>query len=182
MTAKQYQAAIDRLRYDPEAGIFYWRGPTRNKPAGAKAGFLTSSGQVGINVNGRIFLAHRLAWFFAHGCEPNGQIDHINGVPTDNRIANLRDVSASQNQWNRGKPKNNTSSRKGVSWRSRRQRWYASISVGGKSIYLGSFVTLDAAAAAYEVACRRHHGTDGDGHGWPRQRVASRHGGRCVRS
>jgi hypothetical protein len=161
MTAKQYQAALDRLRYDPEAGFFYWRVPTRNKPAGTEAGFLTSSGQIGIKVAGRIFLAHRLAWFFSHGREPSGQIDHINGIPTDNRIVNLRDVSASQNQWNRGKPKNNTSSKKGVSWRARRKRGYASISVRGQSIYLGSFLTLDAAASAYEEACRRHHGEFG---------------------
>ena len=43
---------------------------------------------------------HRLVWVLVYGRFPT-QIDHINGVETDNRIENLREVSAKENADNR---------------------------------------------------------------------------------
>ncbi|MGL9722094.1 HNH endonuclease signature motif containing protein [Symbiopectobacterium sp.] len=51
--------------------------------------------------------AHRLAWIYVYGVEPDGEIDHINGIRSDNRICNFRIVDDKQNarnrrkQWNR---------------------------------------------------------------------------------
>ena len=43
---------------------------------------------------------HRAIWAWHHGCFPTLQIDHINGDGMDNRIENLREVTASENQRN----------------------------------------------------------------------------------
>jgi hypothetical protein len=69
--------------------------------------------------------AHRVVWALRYGAWPNGQIDHINGVRDDNRIFNLRDVTASENQKNQGRSKRNTSGVSGVSWCSRSKKWRA---------------------------------------------------------
>ena len=44
-------------------------------------------------------LAHRLGWLLTVGVWPH-QIDHINGVPSDNRLSNLRETTSSLNQQN----------------------------------------------------------------------------------
>ena len=43
---------------------------------------------------------HRLVFFLVHSRFPK-EIDHINGIKTDNRIENLREVSGSENCQNR---------------------------------------------------------------------------------
>ena len=50
-----------------------------------------------VPTQGRTVGAHRLAWFLAMGRWPKGVIDHKNGVRTDNRFFNLRDVSVAEN-------------------------------------------------------------------------------------
>lgn len=86
------------------------------------------------------------------------QVDHINGNPLDNRRANLRICTRSQNGMNRGKQANNTSGFKGVIWRPKERKWAARIGVDGKKIDLGYFQTKAEAAAAYDAASKRVHG------------------------
>src|SRR3546814_1788886 len=72
-----------------------------NKHAGKPALVAPSrAGHLCGHVKGIPLLAHRVAWAIHYGEWPNGQIDHINGDPSDNRIANLRDVSALENARN----------------------------------------------------------------------------------
>ena len=66
-------------------------------------------------------------------------IDHINGIPYDNRKSNLRECTHSQNMKNMKLPLNNTSGDKGVYYRKDRDTWMAKIFVDGKKIHLGSF-------------------------------------------
>lgn len=87
------------LAYDPATGVFTWRiRPSGRARAGAPAGGLTSEGYLIIGYRGAHVLAHRLAWAFHTGRMPVGVMDHINGIRTDNRISNLREVSPAENR------------------------------------------------------------------------------------
>ena len=46
-------------------------------------------------------LMHHAVWAWHNGCFPTMQLDHINGIETDNRFENLREVSSSENMLNR---------------------------------------------------------------------------------
>jgi len=101
----------------------------------------------------------------ATGAWPPDQIDHVNGVRTDNRIENLRSVTHAENGRNQAIPRNNTSGVMGVARRTRGKKWHAQIKVGGKQIHLGSFDDKDEAIAARAAADIEHgfhenHGRD----------------------
>lgn len=107
------------LRYEHETGLFYWIKRTSNRvKLGQTAGTVTKQGYVRIMINGCHYLAHRLAWKYEHGDFPSGEeepfIDHINGIPSDNRIANLRVSSHGANCKNVQKKSNNTSGSNGI--------------------------------------------------------------------
>jgi len=125
------------------------------KPCGQHAN--TSDGYADVWVNGRTLLAHRIIYAIAHGAMPAGQIDHINGNRMDNRIENLRDVSASENSHNSKRPKNNTSGFPGVSWNIQRQKWMAYICVNNRRIHLGLFDDIDDAVQARKMAKINYH-------------------------
>lgn len=157
------ELTVDRLRevlsYDATAGVFRWRiKPNRNVVLGSIAGSPRSVGRgqryIGIRIDGQQYSAHRLAWLYVHGKWPADQIDHINCDGGDNRIANLREATASQNQRNKRVSSTNKSGIKGVCWHVRERRWYASIRVKGKSRHLGRFENIEDAEMAYWVAAR----------------------------
>lgn len=82
---------------------------------------------------------------------PDGlRTDHINRNKLDNRKANLRDASPSQNAVNSQLRSDNTSGHRGV--RFRRGRWIAVITCKGKNHELGAFATKEDAVAAYARA------------------------------
>ena len=149
------------LDYEPDTGIFRWRVSRGGVEAGAAAGHINNRGYIRIMVNNSPFKAHRLAWLHFHGVWPQDQIDHINGDKRDNRIRNLRDVSASINTQNQTRPrKGNTSGFRGVSWYKRVKRWHAQIKVNGQKQHLGYFSSPEAAHAAYLAAKLRLHPGD----------------------
>jgi len=84
-------------------------------------------------------------------------VDHKNGDGLDNRRANLRFATYSQNACNRAKRKNALSKFFGVSYDKQRHRWMASIKTHGKTIYLGRFDDEADAAKAYDAAARKYH-------------------------
>lgn len=61
-----------------------------------------------------------------------------------------------ENQRNRKKSKNNTSSVTGVTWHKKARCWYARIGVEGRQIYLGSFKSFNEAVIARYSAERDH--------------------------
>lgn len=84
------------------------------------------------------------------------QVDHINRVRLDNRRANLRIVTAQENQQNLspmrhrgGRPV--ISPYRGVT-RARNGRWYANVTIRGQRRYLGLFDKEEDAASAVRAA------------------------------
>lgn len=143
--------AREFLDYDPSTGIFIWLQSRGLARAGNRAGSLEHRGYIVIGINGNRYGAHRLAWLFVHGQWPN-QIDHINGVPSDNRISNLRDVSIQENCRNRRMSINNTSGHLGVSWITSKKLWHATISISGRLKSLGYFACKDDAVVVRKAA------------------------------
>lgn len=143
------------LNYDPETGIFL-RIKTINSRAkiGGKVGCLNRSGYYVISIDYELHYLHRLAWVFMYGYWPSNQIDHINGVKSDNRIANLREVTNKQNTRNSKIKKSNKSGYKGVSWSKIAGKWHAQITVEGSNNHLGYF---DVAEEAHKVYCEAAH-------------------------
>jgi hypothetical protein len=147
------------LDYDPLTGALTWRKPPNMRlKVGARAGTISSkNGYRRIRINGRDYLAHRLAWLHVHGVWPTEMLDHINRVRSDNRIANLRPADRALNARNRSMQSNNRSGINGVSWHQPGQKWIARIGFAGEMKYLGSFTTIDAAEQAYKAAAALHH-------------------------
>ena len=152
------------LHYSPETGIFTWKvGSANQVKVGDAAGRLLSDGYIRVKVRNIDYLAHRLAWFYVHGVWPTDQIDHINRIRTDNRIANLRDVSRKQNQQNASKRSDNKSGHPGVIWHKCVSKWRAHIRHNQKHIHLGCFTTIEEAIAARkagELKYWGHHRAD----------------------
>ncbi len=155
LTAQQLRELLD---YDPETGIFTWRVRRGGlASAGSIAGSLCTDGYLQIKINGRPYNAHRLAWVYAYNTWPADQLDHINGIRDDNRLANLREATNSQNQQNQSIRRDNKSGHPGVYWDKRARKWRAQIMVDGKRVNLGSFDDHAAAIVARASGKARHH-------------------------
>lgn len=140
-----------QFTYNAEGGEFSRRPQFRGRWKGkAVAGTVGRHGYVAIRLNDRLYLAHRLAWLHEFGEWPPGNLDHINRIKTDNRIANLRVATPRQNAWNRKMPRHNTSGFKGVVKHVYGPGWIASIRLNGKRKHLGVFASAEEAAAAYD--------------------------------
>lgn len=148
------------LDYDPATGVFTWKVTRPRATAGSVAGSISEKGYRIIGLCGRLYKAHRLAWLYMRGEWPVDQIDHINGIKDDNRIANLRDVTNRVNAQNlKGPRSDNTSGFLGV--RSQKtpkaRKWTAKIVVDGRHVHLGYFPTPVAAHEAYLSVRRRFY-------------------------
>lgn len=82
--------------------------------------------------------------------------DHINGDRLDNRKANLRICTTSQNMANRRKLKTTTLPYKGV--HKQQNRYVARLGFNKQKIELGSYPTAELAAVAYDQAAVKHFG------------------------
>lgn len=152
MTTNLTQARLkELLHYEPETGIFTRRVSTGNQvKAGAVAGGLKLNGYVQITIDGKGYLAHRLAWFYTEGYFPEHDVDHVNRIRDDNRRINLREASRSCNLKNAGDRSTNSSGVKGITFYKRANKFQAQIVINWRCHYLGRYETL------LEAACARY--------------------------
>lgn len=167
----------DILEYNPENGELRWKVrsekyfPTSQSSRcwnGAWVGKLALNAldkkgyRVGSIFN-KDYKSHRIIWFMIYGYLPD-QIDHINGIKSDNRLSNLREVSNHENHRNMGVQKNTKTGVTGVQWLKREKSYMARICVNNKEIRLGYFKDFADAVKARKIAEREYgfHPNHGD--------------------
>ena len=145
------------LDYDPESGVLRWRARTGpdalrcwNSRWTGKVAFTTLSNgyHQGCILGQRVF-AHRVAWKWWSG-EDAGEIDHINGEKTDNRIANLRSVTRIENSRNQRLRASNKTGVSGVFWVE--EKGFYQVTCAGRNF--GRFTRKSDAIAARRAAER----------------------------
>lgn len=165
--------ALEYYNYDASTGTFFFKERPRHefsrqethtkhlKRVGMPAGSPNNDGYVKIIIDGEYYSAHRVAWLIKTGeivQYPEFEIDHVNGNRADNRFANLRKVTKSENQRNSSKRVNNTSGVHGVNWKPRNGgpagSWVARIWNGPRHVYLGAFKEKSHAEIARKAAER----------------------------
>lgn len=155
LTAERLREA---LHYDPETGVFTRRAsPYRPDLEGKIAGNKRTDGYWAVVLDRNVHFGHRLAWLYMLGVWPTKQVDHINGVRDDNRFANLREATNSENQQNRKTNVGRSESSRGTRHRKKEGRWAAVIDVDGQRKSLGYFDTQEEARAAYVAAKEKLH-------------------------
>jgi hypothetical protein len=155
--------------YSAETGILRWRhkkvrrGHERidtgfnTQFAGKPTGCPNGNGHLRVLWSGKHYVAHRIIWKWWHGTDAP-MIDHINGDGSDNRIANLRECTRSQNNAN-CKPRASRSPQSGLKGAyPNHGKWCAMIRKNGVGTYLGNFDTPEEAHEAYCKAAKELHG------------------------
>ncbi len=164
------------LRIDYETGHLFWQARERecfanealwrsfnNQYAGKRAMHsVDSNGYLRGFINGVPYSAHRVAFAIHHGFVPD-EIDHIDGDKENNRIENLRSVSAAEDSKNKGITRKNKSGICGVHWNEIDKKWVANITSNYRRFFLGAFNDINDArnarkAAERELGFHENHG------------------------
>lgn len=134
--------------YDSFLGALIRKRAKATQRAGSIAGCLMPQGYLVTRVDNILYFNHRLVWLYVNGYFPENAIDHINRNKSDNRIENLREVSAMCNARNSTNYKNNTSGVKGVIWEPVNKNWIASIVINRNRLHIGRYKSFDMAVKA----------------------------------
>ena len=146
------------LSYDKETGVFTHKATRCGVKAGSVAGSIDPGhGYRRIKINERLYLAHRLAWFYVTGEWPKNDMDHIDRIRTNNAFLNLREATKSENMCNKRRYKNNRTGFKGVYWHKQHGKYAVSIQFNGKSRHVGLFTDIEMARRARAQAAAETH-------------------------
>lgn len=143
--------------YDEAKGLLIRSLTTGRALAGTWSLATDRDGYHIVGIDNKLYRTHRVIWLYVHGSFPNGYLDHINRIKTDNRIENLREVSKAQSRENIDIAHNNQCGLKGVWLHKQTKKWCASIGHKSKNIHLGSFISIEDAYKAYKKAAAIYH-------------------------
>lgn len=147
---------------DPETGTLTWMVTRGSAKKGNPAGHLHSTGYVTVRLHRKLIFAHRIVMIWAGvNLRDKDCVDHINGIPSDNRIVNLRIATQGQNRCNSKRRSDNISQVKGVSLVKKSNKYKSRITFEGKDYHLGTFNTAEEAHAKYQEASKKMHGEFG---------------------
>lgn len=105
-------------------------------------------GYIQLRIKGKTYKAHRVIFLWMTGNMPPHHVDHLNGLPGDNRWCNLAAATRAENMKNMKRKSNNNSGVTGVRWVKDSTAWSAFIWSGGRNVWLGHHKTIFDAAAA----------------------------------
>lgn len=146
------------FRMDENGNIFRTSKTSSRVSLTDPAGSVGAKGYLRTSLNNRDYYVHRIVWYLLHGSWPVDDIDHANGVKTDNSPANLRLASRSQNLRNKPATGRNTSGYLGVCYLKRMGKYTAYITDdAGRTIKLGYFDDPELAALVRDEAASRHY-------------------------
>lgn len=157
-SAEQMKTIKDRYRIREDGALVAARdygGRSGNQVReGQVVGAPEGSGYLGVKLEGRRFKCHHITWFLVHDEWPSQPLDHISGIKTDNRPANLREVTHAENhRAAKATRTDNTSGYRGVSFHKASGKFRAQIKLAGERLNLGLFHSKFAAALAFNLAC-----------------------------
>lgn len=158
---KQPLISANELReifdYRAETGELVYKRLRGSCLPGRVAGSMHHSGYRKIFLLGRFYAVHRLVWLHVHGSYPTKYLDHINRVPTDNRIENLREATPLENAQNQSITCKSKSGIRGVYWVEKLKMWLVRLRVAGKHMHFGYFTNKEDAIKARMEASKLHH-------------------------
>ena len=144
------------LTYDFLTGEWTWAKTYSSRAVkGNKAGCVNSQGYNVIRIDGKLYRAARLAWFYVYGLWPI-EIDHDNTITADDRWNNIFEATSQQNKQNRSVRYDNMLGAKGIT-QLPSGNYNAKIKHNYVSINLGTFQTLREAIDAREAAEAEYH-------------------------
>lgn len=155
-----FSDAYNALSYDADNGLFKWKiKPSMAVNAGDEAGWVCRiHGYRKIRLKDRDWHANKIAILLTTGQWPSSEVDHINGIRSDDRLVNLRVASHAENIQNSKTRSDNVSGLKGANFDKRSGRYKATITVNGNRIHLGMFGSAMEAHMAYCEAAKQHFG------------------------
>lgn len=138
------------FKYNPKTGnlirikktIVHGKDTTGKSP-----GYLEKNGYLRIRFRNTNLMSHGIAWCLFYKKHPTKMIDHINGIKTDNRIKNLREVSHRENMSNTKRSRSGEMT--GVCFNKNRNHWTSYININKQRIHLGCFKIKKDAHNAY---------------------------------
>ena len=152
-----------KFKIDTENGVVYWASRPKNNRVfvGQEAG-LAKEQHNGkkywvITLDGRKIKRSQLIYLFVHGFQCEQLIDHINGDSLDDRSANLRSATITQNAWNHKCRARKINLPMGVRNNSS-GKYQARITVNKKVIYLGAYNTPEEADLIYQQKRKEYYG------------------------
>ncbi len=152
-----YEYAIKTFNYDPFTGLLSNKVFRSNR---SQKGYVynheDAHGYIITGINNTPRFVHRIAWLIMEGYWPEHEIDHKNGIRSDNRWCNLRHVTRTCNKQNSKVFSTNKSGFPGVSFNKSKNKWQVNVWMNNKITYLGRFDTaLEGALArlTWELQC-----------------------------
>ena len=130
--------------YEPVSGQLIRKKRTANRhKVGEIVGSLRSDGYLSMGFMNVSYFVHRVVWKMVSGYDPL-EVDHINGIRSDNRLENLREVDYSGNSHN--------VRAKGYVYIPKINKYRAVICINGKNTDVGYFESEEEARDAYVKA------------------------------
>jgi len=156
MTTPSQEQLKEWFNYHSD-GYLVWAVSRGKAKSGKKAGMIHKNGYLRTGINGKVYSNHRLIFIWHYG-RTSKFIDHIDGNPLNNKIDNLREANAIENQQNAKLSVKNTSGYKNVTLCPQTKKWAVKLRVDGKIKTVGRYNDIELANLVAIEARDKYHG------------------------